>query len=171
VTSNCHRELGALPSPLWGRDEQSSLLGLWRGVASSAVPRRHCERSEAIQEPRKDSACGPWIASSQALLAMTVIRTRALALAAQCARVDQAIHAPKTRGRREGPVPARTHGPRATKSTRQNHRYRRIIRPSLRSGFNGVLRALPGDRALLPPSPRGLVTCRTRSGQHAPRAT
>src|SRR6266849_1323983 len=47
----------------------------------------------------------------------------------------------------------RTHGPRATKSTRQNHRYRRIIRPSLRNGFNGVLRALLGDHAWLPPSP------------------
>src|SRR5712671_7764595 len=57
------------------------------------------------------------------------------------------------RGRREGRVPARTHGPRATKSTRQNHRYRRIIRPSLRNGFNGVLRALLGDHAWLPPSP------------------
>src|SRR6266478_4995200 len=59
----------------------------------------------------------------------------------------------KTRGRREGRVPARTHGPRATRSTRQNHRYRRIIRPSLRNGFNGVLRALLGDHAWLPPSP------------------
>jgi hypothetical protein len=39
------------------------------------------------------------------------------------------------------------------KSTRQNHRYRRIIRPSLRKGFNGFLRALPGDHAWLPPSP------------------
>src|SRR6266478_5864300 len=65
----------------------------------------------------------------------------------------------KTRGRREGRVPARTHGPRATRSTRQNHRYRRIIRPSLRNGFNGVLRALLGDHAWLPPSParRGSV--------------
>jgi hypothetical protein len=26
------------------------------------------------------------------------------------------------------------------------------VRPSLRSGFNGLLRALPGDRAFLPPS-------------------
>jgi hypothetical protein len=42
-----------------------------------------------------------------------------------------------------------------------------IIRPSLRGGFNGVLRALPGDRAFLPPSPRGPVACRTRSGRQA----
>jgi hypothetical protein len=27
------------------------------------------------------------------------------------------------------------------------------LRPSLRNGFNGLLRALPGDRAFLPPSP------------------
>jgi hypothetical protein len=27
------------------------------------------------------------------------------------------------------------------------------IRPSLRNGFNGLYRALPGDRAFLPPSP------------------
>jgi hypothetical protein len=30
---------------------------------------------------------------------------------------------------------------------------RRNTRPSLRNGFNGLLRALPGDRAFLPPSP------------------
>jgi hypothetical protein len=33
-----------------------------------------------------------------------------------------------------------------------HHRWCRIIRPSLPNGFNGLLRALPGDRALLPPS-------------------
>src|SRR6266851_3881661 len=61
---------------------------------------------------------------------------------------------PRNQKRAQGrPVAHRTHGPRATKSTRQNHRYRRIIRPSLRNGFNGVLRALPGDHAWLPPSP------------------
>jgi hypothetical protein len=42
------------------------------------------------------------------------------------------------------------------KSTRvSHHRFNRIIRFSLRNGFNGLLRALPGDRAFLPPSPRG----------------
>jgi hypothetical protein len=37
-------------------------------------------------------------------------------------------------------------------STRQNHRWCRIIRPSLRNGFNGYFVLSPGDRALLPPS-------------------
>jgi hypothetical protein len=63
----------------------------------------------------------------------------------------------KYRGRREGRAPAGTHGPRAEKSTRQNHRLSRGYRPSLRNGFNGLLRALPGDRALLPPSPARCV--------------
>ena len=39
------------------------------------------------------------------------------------------------------------------KSRRQSPQVQPIIRPSPRNGFNGFLRALPGDRALLPPSP------------------
>jgi hypothetical protein len=39
------------------------------------------------------------------------------------------------------------------RSTRaSHHRFTETIRPSLRNGFNGLLRALPGDRAFLPPS-------------------
>jgi hypothetical protein len=34
-----------------------------------------------------------------------------------------------------------------------HHRFTGSIRPSLRDGFNGLLRALPGDRAFLSPSP------------------
>ena len=46
-----------------------------------------------------------------------------------------------------------THGPPATKKAGgSHHRFSRIIRHSPRNGFNGVLRALPGDRAFLPPS-------------------
>jgi hypothetical protein len=35
---------------------------------------------------------------------------------------------------------------------RSHHRFARTTRHSLRNGFNGLFRALPGDRALLPPS-------------------
>jgi hypothetical protein len=49
-----------------------------------------------------------------------------------------------------------THGPPANKKAGgSHHRISQIIRHSLRDGFNGVLRALPGDRAFLPPSLRG----------------
>src|ERR1700677_1305155 len=35
-----------------------------------------------------------------------------------------------------------------------------ITRHSPRNGFNGLLRALPGDRAFLPPSPAKIAFCR-----------
>jgi hypothetical protein len=35
---------------------------------------------------------------------------------------------------------------------RNHHRFTGVTRPSLRNGFSGLLRALPGDRAFLPPS-------------------
>src|SRR3984957_17654658 len=44
------------------------------------------------------------------------------------------------------------------KHTRQSPQVHRNTRPSLRNGFNGLFRALPGDRACLPPSsPRSLL--------------
>ena len=80
-------------------------------------------------------------------------------LAARCARAFAGNHPPIKRegagkaGCRLHPwVPCnKKHGGRTTGSTG-------IIRPSLRNGFNGFLRALLGDRALLPPSlPRSLL--------------
>ncbi len=47
------------------------------------------------------------------------------------------------------------------KSTRvSHHRFTGQRRHSLRNGFNGLLRALPGDRAFLSPSPRNAKHCR-----------
>jgi hypothetical protein len=75
--------------------------------------------------------------------------------AARNARVMHQMCPSENRGRREDRVPTAPMVRVQQKSTRQNHRYRRIIRPSLRDGFNGFLRALSGDHAWLPPSPRG----------------
>src|ERR1700675_5083423 len=52
-----------------------------------------------------------------------------------------------------------------------HHRSNAINRHSLRDGFNGLFRALPGDRALLPPSlsriaPRKLDASVGASGPH-----
>jgi hypothetical protein len=58
----------------------------------------------------------------------------------------------KARGRREGRVLTAPMVRLQTKSRRRHHRYEPNNRPSLRDGLNGVLRALPGDRAFLPPS-------------------
>jgi hypothetical protein len=61
------------------------------------------------------------------------------------------------RGRRECRVQAAPMVRVQQKSTRQNHRFSRSSRHSLRGGFNGVLRALPGDQTLLSPSVVGLI--------------
>jgi hypothetical protein len=60
----------------------------------------------------------------------------------------------RTRGRRECRMLAAPAASRAkVKSTRaSHHRFTETVRHSLRNGFNGLSRALPGDRALLPPS-------------------
>ena len=63
---------------------------------------------------------------------------------------------------------ARTRGPCALRVAHgSHHRWCRIIRPSLRNGFNGLYRALPGDLALLPPSFAGsyLTTLAPASGR------
>jgi hypothetical protein len=78
--------------------------------------------------------------------------------AARNARVMHQMCPSENRGRREDRVPTAPMVRVQQKSTRQNHRYRRIIRPSLRDGFNGFLRALSGDHAWLPPSPARRVS-------------
>jgi hypothetical protein len=56
-------------------------------------------------------------------------------LAAPRARAFAKILSRQSRGRREGRVPARTHGPRATKKHAAEPQVWPIIRPSLRDGF------------------------------------
>jgi len=59
------------------------------------------------------------------------------------------------RGCREGRVSTDTRGPRADKNARgRNHRLSRKHPAFPARWFDGLLRALPGDRALLPPSPQ-----------------
>jgi hypothetical protein len=43
---------------------------------------------------------------------------------------------------------------------RSHHGHTGITRHSPRDGFNGFFRALPGDRAFLPPSPRGFSSAK-----------
>src|SRR6478672_4511188 len=62
------------------------------------------------------------------------------------------------RGRRECRTLDASAAARGVKNTRVSHHgHTEIIRHSPRNGFNGFLRALPGDRALLPPSPALLL--------------
>src|SRR5216683_1424030 len=91
-----------------------------------------------------------------AALAMTVNSTHTFALATRSARVVAFIFRPReNRGRGECRVPAAPaascalcsgRSARVTTSTPESHGI------PARNGFNGVCRALPGDRALLAPS-------------------
>jgi hypothetical protein len=75
--------------------------------------------------------------------------------AAQCARVLPKHPAQENRGRRESRVPV---APVASRAKCKKHTSVVTTGPdgftrlSPRNGFNGLLRALPGDRACLPPS-------------------
>src|SRR5450755_3372000 len=76
---------------------------------------------------------------------------------AACARVVLRRTPEKYRGRREDRVRAAPAVPRANSGRENAHEHTgsaEALRPSLRNGFNGLLRALPGDRAFLPPSLR-----------------
>jgi hypothetical protein len=87
--------------------------------------------------------------------------------AARDARVMHRTCPSEERGRREDRAPAGAHGPRAEKSTRQNHRLSRGYRPSLRNGLR-LIRDLPGDHAWLPPSPREIAPGRLSACIGAP---
>ncbi len=84
-------------------------------------------------------------------------QTRIHGLAAQYARAMQESFAPENRGRGECRVP---NAPAASCALCSFSMHTSIhsggtgyIRHSPRNGFNSLFRALPGDRALLPPSP------------------
>jgi len=67
---------------------------------------------------------------------------------------------PENGGRRESRAPDAPAASYAkVKSIRaSHHRFTGSIRPSLRNGFNGFLRALPGEPGLLSPSPAQCVS-------------
>jgi hypothetical protein len=68
----------------------------------------------------------------------------------------------KRRGRRESRVPMTPAVVR--KNAHGGPQVRRNTRPSLRSGFNGLCRALPGDEFVLPPSLTDWRSIEARSG-------
>jgi hypothetical protein len=80
-------------------------------------------------------------------------------LATRCVQVMLAVSPPVIRGRRECRAFGAPAAARGVVNTRVSHHgHTGNTRHSPRNGFNGFLRALPGDRALLSPSP-GAVYC------------
>ncbi len=142
---------------------------------------RHCERSEAIQNP---SAERLWIASSQALLAMTEYVDGTVLPLTYISIADTPSHprglfarallrrlAFNARGRREDREPVGSYGPPCQEqiacasmhSGKQGNRKH----PGLPCAVVGTayVALSPGSDALLPPSACGSLMLRTRSGR------
>src|SRR5882724_10850579 len=147
----------------WIASELTLLVMTWRIIRTRQlfVSRARCGVQRRFAEPgpmRAARGMGPGSAAHHFAPLMlrcardTCIRPPAARIAPElCINLGPS----KNRGRREDRVsdaPAASHA--KVKSIRVNHhRFAGAIRPSLRNGFNGFLRALPGDRACLPPSP------------------
>src|SRR3981189_350982 len=81
-------------------------------------------------------------------------QTHIRVLAAQCARGVDESSAQRGRGERRMPLaPAASCALGSGRTHTSNNEYPESPGVPARNGFNGFLRALPGDRALLPPSP------------------
>jgi hypothetical protein len=111
-------------------------------------------RAPAKQSIKQQKGKQEWIASSLELLAMTSTCESAISRR-DSPEVCQQFPPSENRGRRECRAPdapaAACAMAESKKRTRQSG-HTGITRHSPRNGFNGFLRALPGDRAFLPPS-------------------
>jgi hypothetical protein len=86
------------------------------------------------------------------------VETRLRDLAARCARGVDGSSAQRGRGERRMPnAPAASCALVVVERTRVTTSTPESPDVPARNGFNGFLRALPGDRALLPPSPTDMV--------------
>jgi hypothetical protein len=125
-------------------------------VSNVKQQRRHCERSEAIQNTSADAV---WIASSLALLAMTERARLSIPAARSCPCLAKR-HPRKHGGSREcraldAPAAARA----KVESTRvSHHRSTETIRHSLHDGLTAYVRALPGVPGFLASVACELVT-------------
>ena len=101
-----------------------------------------------------------WIASSLALLAMTASHDFAISPHVFARGLPFGPAPSPIRGRRECRAPDAPEASCAIKVIKRTSvvtGHTGITRHSPRNGFNGLLRALPGDRAFLPPSSAGLA--------------
>src|SRR5215475_11994697 len=87
------------------------------------------------------------------------------------ARVSDVAHPRQLRGRREGRVPAAPAAPVHKKSTGKEPQVKAETSGLPCAVVYGLLRALPGNRAFLLPSPASLVTPRTWPQRREARTT
>jgi hypothetical protein len=131
------------------RGWRAMTVGGWRGRD------RPCERSDAIHSQEKRMDC--FVAS---LHAMTALQFR-IRLHDPATRSARAVHlslAPGGRGECRAPTaPAASCALCIGRTHTSNNEYTGTPDIPARNGFNGLCRALPGDRALLPPLSADMV--------------
>ena len=127
--------------------------------SNSQDSNRHCERSEAIHAATNTARMDCFVASlpcanaSRLSQAMTA-RCRFAISPLVCARLGRLVSPSPFRGRRECRAPdAPAAACAVVESTRVSHHGHTGKRPAFPAQwFYGLFRALPGDRACLPPS-------------------
>jgi hypothetical protein len=146
-----------------------------RGISRFRVRCGACHRAalraDPLASPRNDVV---WIVvASRLAITSLLFQTHVRDLAAQCARgVDESS---AQRGRGECRVPVAPAASRALcidrthTSNTSNNEYTGIARHSRTQWFYDLFRALPGDRALLPPSPANMVCLRPVGPTKPPR--
>src|SRR6266851_8174876 len=141
-------------SPPQGGREQTERVATatMDSIFHTAEVDRHCERSEAIHRAAQRKNGLLRFARNDVEL-----QTRFRDLAARCARGFAVSSAQRGRGERRMPLaPAASCALGSDRTHTSNNEYPGITRRSRTQWFYGLFRALPGDRALLPPSPCGL---------------
>ena len=150
-----HWRLGILDHPhsrVMTRGGLSQRFSRFKCQTATTVPTPslRAKRSNPLRRAKKE-----WIASSLSLLAMTLEYDSAFP---RRSAPELCLHfSPlKSEGAGNAGCPLHPQPPVQQKSTGvEATGTPEITRHSPRNGFNGFLRALPGDRACLPPSPRG----------------
>src|SRR5580693_6605128 len=125
----------------------NTVIGMGTSIAALVIARSEATK-QSILSLRGEMDCF----ASLAMTAHITPRSRRA-----CARVLLETSRPKDRGRRECRALGAPAASRVVKNTRVSHHgHTGNTRHSPRNGFNGLLRALPGDRACLSPSPAEL---------------
>ena len=135
----------------WARCALPTLRNCRPGLEPGSIRRDACfERccSTAFAQQQRPVVMGPGVRRDDEKL-----KTHLRRLAARCVRVVPELSA-QNKGRGECRVPDAPAAARGVVNTRVSHHgYTGSPGIPARNGFNGFLRALPGDRAFLPPSP------------------
>ena len=141
------------PSKADGRFKKGAPTLLFRNSPASA------KRAAAPRYHRRRAGKGPWVGGTRRVgirHGMAISRREWRPKL----RIDDALR--KLEG--AGKAGCTGHPQSCARDAHDGPQVRRITRPSLRNGFNGLWRALPGDEFVLPPSLTDWRSIEARSG-------